>query len=101
MDQGVEEKHDVPLGERTVLEIAEGIPSSAQIYFDNFFTFPSLLARSSDKKYCATGSLRSNRIPNDLFTHIYDFKKKGRGYIRRCLSKMTPTLVVDGKMIMS
>ena len=41
--QGAEGKLDLPLGERTVLELAEGVPIGTQIYFDNFFTSPSLL----------------------------------------------------------
>ena len=85
--QGAEEKQDVPLGERTVLELVEGVPPGTEIYFDNFFTNLSLLAKLSDRKYAATGSLRSNRIPNDLFTPVSDFKKKDRGYAEMAIEK--------------
>lgn len=63
---GAAEGYDrqVGLGAEVVLRLLESVefPESHKVYFDNFFTSYYLMCLLSERRFCATGTVRSNRI---------------------------------------
>lgn len=63
---GSSDKYDknIGLGASVVMDMACKLehPSRYQLYFDNFFTSHYLMCLLADKRICATGTVRSNRL---------------------------------------
>jgi len=56
----------IPLGSEDLLNLLESVENSRfhKIFFDNFFTSFNLLAIIREKGFCATGTVRENRVGN-------------------------------------
>lgn len=52
------------LGTGVVLKLLENVkkPQQHQVFFDNFFTSYHLLTLLIERRFCATGTVRNNRI---------------------------------------
>ena len=87
---------DGPLGERVVMKMVDVVKCNSalnrhHLFFDNFFTSHRLLTNLSDKKVCATGTIRENRTngASSVLMSKVVMKKKERGYF---------DFVCDGKV---
>lgn len=55
---------NIGLGAGVVLKLLENVknPQQHQVFFDNFFTSYQLLTLLSERRFCATGTVRNNRL---------------------------------------
>lgn len=81
--------HEFGLGGHVVLSLIDlaAIPPNAgyKIFFDNYFTSVELLTHLADKGYCASGTLRDNRMgtcPLKGSAKTNEWKKKERGHYK-------------------
>lgn len=63
---GAEDSYDkkLGLGAQTILRLIDNVdyPTRHQLFFDNFFTSYYLMCLLTEKRMCATGTVRNNRI---------------------------------------
>ncbi|XP_064475770.1 piggyBac transposable element-derived protein 3-like [Ornithodoros turicata] len=63
-----------------VMRLVETVPPGTDLYFDRYFTSPSLLDELAAKGIAGTGTVMKNRIPKGLkLASKKDLKVKGRG----------------------
>ncbi|KAJ8909477.1 hypothetical protein NQ315_015407 [Exocentrus adspersus] len=100
-------RHEFGLEGQVVLSLLDlaGIPSNAgyKLYFDNYFTSVGLLNHLADKSYCASGTLRDNRLVNCPLKGAVknnEWKTIKRGYFEHCSSeKISVILWKDNKIV--
>lgn len=78
-----------PLGTAVVTTLLSIVPtpSAHEIYFDNFFTSPSLLSQLRQLGFRATGTIRERRAQKAPFIDNSAMKKKPRGYHEVCFER--------------
>lgn len=71
----------IPLGPQVVTNFLQKVehPENHKIFFDNFFTTHALMKLLKDMNFCASGTVRENRINNCPLTKNKLFAKKPRG----------------------
>ena len=72
---------DLGLGASVVLQLLGVVdePHVHSVYFDNFFTSHKLLQKLTEKKFCATGTIREPRLLSCTFEKSKLLAKKERG----------------------
>ena len=72
---------DLGLGASVVLQLLGVVdePHVHSVYFDNFFTSHKLLQKLTEKKFCATGTIREPRLLSCTFENSKLLAKKERG----------------------
>lgn len=87
------------LGGDVVMFLLEqvGVPENQgfKLYFDNFFTGLPLLSHLANKKYCAVGTIRENRLEQCPLLEKKQWSKKERGAYK--YYKNEQTLLVQWK----
>lgn len=79
--QGAEEKCKEPLSQRVVETLLTVVkyPKFHRIYMDNFFTSHGLMVRLQQKGFCATGTVRDNRMAKCPLICLKSLAKTERG----------------------
>lgn len=73
--------YELGLGASVVLELLDIVrdPEEHAVYFDNFFTSHKLLVELSRRKFCATGTIREQRLAENPLENSKSFGKKECG----------------------
>jgi len=73
--------YDLGLGASTVLQLLEVVeePNLHAVYFDNFFTSHRLLIELNKRQFCATGTVREQRLTGSILENSKSLGKKDRG----------------------
>ncbi|PSN32752.1 hypothetical protein C0J52_23332 [Blattella germanica] len=70
------------------MQLSERIPSTAKLYFDNYFSSFWLFEWLRKKKIYASGTIRQDRFINPPFLNDKEIKKEqGRGFMENVISK--------------
>ncbi|XP_054720347.1 piggyBac transposable element-derived protein 3-like [Uloborus diversus] len=79
--QGAHEKCNEPLSQRVVENLLSVVknPAFHKVYMDNFFTSHGLLVRLKQREFCATGTVRVNRMAKCPLKSVKDLSKTERG----------------------
>jgi len=75
------EKRTIPLGAKIIVDFVKQIPDPRHynIFFDNYFTTHALMGLLKKMNFCATGTVRENRIHGCPIESNKTFKNKPRG----------------------
>jgi DNA excision repair protein ERCC-6 len=86
----------LPLGTRVVIDLLDAVdtPTDHEVYFDNFFTSPQLMATLREKGFRATGTIRETRTLKAPLTPNRTMRKKPRGHYEVCFDRKHDVCIV-------
>lgn len=94
--QGAKEKSMEPLSQRVVEDLLSVVknPKHHRVYMDNFFTSYGLCIRLKEKGFCATGTVRDNRMGKCPLVPLKQFSKRERGSSNALFDKVNKIAAV-------